>query len=223
MIINPELEAAREAARILFLPSALEVNSFAHGQAELIKFAIPAGNILDGLQIAELRGKIETNILVCGVERDGEVHIPSGDFILQQGDVISVVASRKIAREFLSHIGFETKQVKNKMIIGGGKAAYYLAKNLLDVGIDVKIIESNKERCEELSILLPKAIIINGDGTDQELLREEGLPYVESFVPLTGIDEENILLTLHTRQVSKAKVITKINRINFKDVIQSLI
>ena len=87
MIINPELEAAREAARILFLPSALEVNSFAHGQAELIKFAIPAGNILDGLQIAELRGKIETNILVCGVERDGEVHIPSGDFILQQGDV----------------------------------------------------------------------------------------------------------------------------------------
>ena len=185
MIINPELEAAREAARILFLPSALEVNSFAHGQAELIKFAIPAGNILDGLQIAELRGKIETNILV-------------------------------------SHLGFETKQVKNTMIIGGGKAAYYLAKNLLDVGIDVKIIESNKERCEELSILLPKAIIINGDGTDQELLREEGLPYVESFVPLTGIDEENILLTLHTRQVSKAKVITKINRINFKDVIAKL-
>ena len=128
----------------------------------------------------------------------------------------------QIAREFLSHIGFETKQVKNTMIIGGGKAAYYLAKNLLDVGIDVKIIESNKERCEELSILLPKAIIINGDGTDQELLREEGLPYVESFVPLTGIDEENILLTLHTRQVSKAKVITKINRINFKDVIAKL-
>ena len=108
------------------------------------------------------------------------------------------------------------------MIIGGGKAAYYLAKNLLDVGIDVKIIENNKERCEELSVLLPKAIIINGDGTDQELLKEEGLSYVESFVPLTGIDEENILLTLHTRQVSKAKVITKINRINFKDVIAKL-
>ena len=221
MIINPELEAAREAARILFLPSALEVNSFAHGQAELIKFVIPEGNILDGIEIAELRAKIHTNILVCGVERDGEVYIPGG-VILQRGDVISVVASRKLAREFLSHIGFETKQVKNTMIIGGGKAAYYLAKNLLDVGIDVKIIENNKERCEELSVLLPKAIIINGDGTDQELLKEEGLSYVESFVPLTGIDEENILLTLHTRQVSKAKVITKINRINFKDVIAKL-
>ena len=208
MIINPELEAAREAARILFLPSALEVNSFAHGQAELIKFAIPAGNILDGLQIAELRGKIETNILVCGVERDGEVHIPSGDFILQQGDVISVVASRKIAREFLSHIGFETKQVKNTMIIGGGKAAYYLAKNLLDVGIDVKIIESNKERCEELSILLPKAIIINGDGTDQELLREEGLPYVIAKLDLGSviypryITSEAIIAYVRARQAS---------------------
>ena len=108
------------------------------------------------------------------------------------------------------------------MIIGGGKAAYYLANQLLNMGISVKIIEQNQARCEELSILLPKAIIINGDGTDQELLKEEGIEYVESFVPLTGIDEENILLTLHARQVSNAKVITKINRINFKDVISRL-
>ena len=108
--------------------------------------------------------------------------IPGGDFILQRGDVISVVASRKLAREFLSHIGFETKQVKNTMIIGGGKAAYYLAKNLLDVGIDVKIIENNKERCEELSVLLPKAIIINGDGTDQEcILRRLSLLHIQEY------------------------------------------
>ncbi len=222
MIINPELEAAREAARILFLPSALEVNSFAHGQAELIKFSIPQGNLLDGLEISNLREKVGTNILVCAVERNGHVHIPDGNFQLQQGDIISVVSSRTEAREFLSHIGFETKQVKNTMIIGGGKAAYYLAKQLLDVGIDVKIIEMNKQRCEELAVLLPRAIIIHGDGTDQDLLKEEGLPYVESFVPLTGIDEENILLTLYTRQISHAKIITKINRINFKDVINTL-
>ncbi|MCI5730340.1 MAG: NAD-binding protein, partial [Eubacterium sp.] len=86
----------------------------------------------------------------------------------------------------------------------------------------VKIIEQNKERCEELSMLLPKAIIINGDGTDQELLREEGIEYIESFIPLTGIDEENVMLTLHARQVSKAKVVTKINRSTFKDVISGL-
>lgn len=108
------------------------------------------------------------------------------------------------------------------MIVGGGKATYYLANQLLNMGIDVKIIERDSKRCEELSILLPKAIIINGDGSDQELLKEEGLEHIESFVPLTGIDEENIMLTLHARQVSGAKVITKINRNTFKNVINSL-
>lgn len=222
MIINPELEASRETARILYLPTALEVNSFAHGQAEIIKFKIPEGNILDGMTIATLGRDITNDILICAIERKGEVYIPGGDFRLEQGDIISFVAPRRFIRSFLKKIGFKTKQVKNTMIIGGGKAAYYLAKHLLTMGIDVKIIEQDRQRCEELSILLPEAIIINGDGTDQELLKEEGIEYVESFIPLTGIDEENIMLTLHARQVSKAKVITKINRSTFKDVISGL-
>lgn len=222
MIINPELEAAREIARILYLPTALEVNSFAHGQAELIKFKIPEHNVLDGMTIAMLSDKITTNILICAIERDGKVFIPSGDFLLLRGDIISFVAPRKSAKTFLEDIGFKTNQVKDTIIIGGSRAAYYLASQLLSMGISVKIIESDRKRCEELSILLPKAIIINGDGTDEELLKEEGIEYTESFVPLTGIDEENILLTLHARQISKAKVITKINRVNFKDVISRL-
>lgn len=222
MIINPELEAAKEVARILYLPTALEVNSFAHGQAELIKFKVPQGNILDGITIAELGKSDEVDILICAVERDGEVFIPNGDFKIEKHDIISFVASRKAGKKFLEYIGFSTNRVKNTMIIGGGKATYYLADQLLHMGISVKIIESDKARCEELSILLPKAIIINGDGTDQEVLKEEGIIYTESFVPLTGIDEENVLLTLFARQVSNAKVVTKINRINFKDVISTL-
>lgn len=222
MIINPELEAAKEISRILFLPTALEVNSFAHGQAELVKFKVPEGNVLDEMTIAHLGKNIAPNILICAIERNGQVYIPSGDFIMRKGDIISFVASRKVGKTFFEDIGFKTNQVKSTMIIGGGKAAYYLANQLLNMGISVKIIENNKTRCEELSILLPKAIIINGDGTDQEVLKEEGIEYTESFVPLTGIDEENILLTLHARQVSNAKVITKINRITFKDVISNL-
>lgn len=222
MIINPELEAAREAARILYLPSALEVNSFAHGQAEMTKFKIPKEHFLDGMSIATLGRKTDISVLICAVERDGEVYIPSGDFILKSDDIISLVVARNNAKAFFDGIGFKTNHVKNCMIIGGGKAAYYLSSLLLQMGIDVKIIEKNRSRCEELSILLPKATIINGDGTDQELLTEEGIEYVESFVPLTGIDEENILLTLHARQCSNAKVITKINRITFKHVINSL-
>lgn len=222
MIINPELEAAKEVARILALPTALEVNSFAHGQAELIKFKIPKDNVLDGMTIASLGGHTSANIIICAIERDGEVYIPSGDFMMAASDVISFVASSSTTKSFLETIGVKTKKVKDTMIIGGGKAAYYLARRLLRMGIAVKIIENNRERCEELSVLLPKAVIINGDGTEQELLKEEGIETASSFVPLTGIDEENILLTLHAGQVSKAKVVTKINRITFKDVISQL-
>lgn len=222
MIINPELEAAKEAARILYLPTALEINSFAHGQAELIKIKVPVGNTIDGMTIAHLGRKIAPNILICAVERDGEVTIPAGDFTIQRGDIISFAASRKVAKQFLEDIGFKTNQVGNTMIIGGGKSTYYLAKLLMNMGIEVKIIESNRQKCEELSILLPKAIIINGDGTDEELLKEEGIETAESFVPLTGIDEENVMLTLYARKISKAKVITKINRMTFKTVLNDL-
>lgn len=222
MIINPELEAAREIARILYLPTALEVNSFAHGQAELVKLKIPEGNALDGITLADFGKNTSADVLICAIERNGEVYIPSGDFRMQKDDVVSFVATRKTARVFLENSGFQTNHVKDTMIIGGSRAAYYLAEQLLHMGISVKIIENDRTRCEALSVLLPKAIIINGDGTDQELLKEEGIIYAESFVPLTGIDEENILLTLYARQVSKAKVITKINHINFKDVISRL-
>ena len=222
MIINPELEVAREISRILAMPSALEVNSFAHGQAELIKFKIPENNILDGMKIADIVTFMSVKTIICAIEKEGEVYIPSGNFVMHAGDVISFVAARNSTKSFWENIGFHTKKVKNTMIIGGGKAAYYLANRLLHMGISVKIIEADKDRCEELSVLLPKAIIINGDGTEQELLSEEGIEYTESFVPLTGMDEENILLTLHASQVSSAKVVTKINRINFKDVISNL-
>lgn len=222
MIINPELEASLETARILYLPTALEVNSFAHGQAEIVKFKIPEGNLLDGMTIATLGKSITNEILICAIEREGEVYIPGGNFQMAKADIVSFVAPRRHIRSFLKKIGFKTKQVKDAMIVGGGKASYYLAKQLIAMGIDVKIIEQNKERCEELSILLPGAIIINGDGTDEEVLREEGIEYAQAFIPLTDIDEENIMLTLHAKQVSNAKLITKINRSTFKNVISKL-
>jgi len=222
MIINPELEAAIEASRVLYLPTALEVNSFAHGQAEMVTFKIPENNDLDNITIAHLGRHITNDILICAVERGGEITMPTGDFTLQAGDTISFVATRKIAREFLHKIGITTKKVKNCLIVGGGRASYYLSKELLKTGIGVTIIEQDFKRCEVLSELLPKAVVINGDGTDKDLLMEEGLVETEAFVPLTGIDEENIMLTLYAKQISSAKVITKINRIGFNEVIDNL-
>ncbi|MDO4364238.1 MAG: Trk system potassium transporter TrkA [Clostridia bacterium] len=221
MIVNPEYEASREIYKILCLPTALEVTSFAHGKADLVKIRIPHGNILDGMTLAQL-GKSTNDVLICGVERDKQIYIPTGDFELKAGDMISFVAPAKKVSEFFKHIGFKTNKVKNTMIIGGGDAGYYLAKRLSDNGIDVCLIDKDKERCEELATLLPKVVVINGNGVDEDLLNEEGIQSAESFVTLTGSDEENILLTVHAKQFSNAKLVTKINKIRFKDAINNL-
>lgn len=222
MIINPELVASREMSRILSLPNALEVNTFAHSRVELIKFRIPQGNMLDGTTVANLGSKIN-DALVCAVERQKQITIPSGNFEFKAGDVVSFATPRKKARDFFKTIGYKTNQVKNVMIVGGGDSGYYLAKQLIHNGIDVKIVEKDRERCEELASLLPKAVIINGNGSDEQLLKEEGITDVEAFVPLTGSDEENILLNLYANKVSPGvKSITKINRITFNSVIDGL-
>ena len=221
-IINPEFEAAVDAARLLFLPAAISINSFAHGTAEIVKIEIPEGSILDEKSIAYLGKNITNDLVIVGVERDGELTIPNGDFVLKSGDIISFVSSRKVCIQFLKRIGFNSRSVHNTMIIGGGKSAYYLADQLLKSGIYVKIIEKSYARCEELSVLLPKAMVIHGDGTESGVLEEAGIATTDALVALTGIDEENIMLTLHAKQVSKAKVVTKINRITFTKVINNL-
>ena len=198
LIINPELEAAIEMAHILHLPSSLEVTNFAHGQAQLIKYEIPEGSILDGTKLMDLGTRHHANILIGAVERDDEVTIPSGDFVLRKGDKLSFVGERRHTKEFFSHIGVNTHSVKNTLIIGGGKAAYYLAKQLISRGIKVKIIENSFERCEELSILLPDAVIINGDGTEQALLKEE----------LNRITFTNVINSLDLGSVISPKYIT---------------
>lgn len=222
MIINPELEAAREITRLLYLPTALEVNTFARGQADMIKFKVPKESLMADKTIANVCSDPKIKGLICALERDGKLIIPSGADIIKSGDTVSFISSRKDAKHFLKKFGFDTSSVKNTMIVGGGRASFYLAKSLLATGIETKIIENNAIRAKELTDLLPEATIINADGTDEEVLKEEGLEYAESFVPLTGIDEENVMLTLHARQVSNAKVITKVNRMGFKNVIASL-
>ena len=222
MIINPELEAAKEIARVLSSPQALSISRFAKGHAELVRFKIPEGNVLCGKKLMQLNNVFTFNYLVCAVEREGSVTIPGGSFELRGGDDITIVASSKDVHRIFESIDMRSEAVRSCMIIGGGKSSYYLAKQLLEQKMEVKIIEVNRERCEELGTLLPDALIICGDGGDEELLKEEGIGSAEAFVPLTGLDEENILLTLYAKRVQGIKTITKINRITFNDVIDGL-
>lgn len=222
MVINPEYAAASEIARLLKFPSAIKVDTFAKGRVELLKCKINEGSVLSGKPLTYISGGLHCDVLICTVERGEEVFIPSGNFELQEKDVISVVASSKKANEFFKKIGMATNRIKSCMIVGGGETTYYLAKQLLPMGIEIKIIEQNKERCNELSELLPQAMVIHGDGTERNLLHEEGLNQTHSFVSWTNLDEENIMLSLFAKSVSKAKTITKVHRIAYDEIIDSL-
>jgi len=222
MTINPEAECATEMARVLRLPSALEIDTFAKGKVEILKLSIAEDSPLDGLALMDL-GKFKAKVLICAVERgEQEVYIPSGGFRLQAGDKISIVARPVEAIRFFRQIGVARNKVRQSMIIGGGRIGFYLAKELLAAGMDVKIIERDYETCEELSQKLPEATVLHGDGTDQRLLLEEGIEHMDAIVALTGIDEENIIISLYAGRTTEAKVITKVNRDSYQQIVGQL-
>ncbi|MDO4270946.1 MAG: Trk system potassium transporter TrkA [Eubacteriales bacterium] len=222
MVINPELSTARVVSRLIRFPSAIGVSTFAKGRIELLDLRIPEHSRLDGMAVCEINSLLHVNVLLCMVHRDGQTFISKGDFILRAGDGITVIIPPREQVDFFQQIGMPNDHIGSAMLIGGGKISFFLAGMLLDAGISVKIIENRLERCELLSELLPGATIIYGDGTDRDLLEEEGLSSCEAFASLTGMDEENILLSLHAGRHSKAKLFTKINRVNFEEVIESL-
>lgn len=222
MVVNSDMIAAQEIARVLKFPNAIQIDTFAKGKVEILKFRVPDNSVLNDVKLADMSNKLNCDVLVCGVERNGEVYIPDGNFIIKSGDLLSIVATYRNCSEFFKKIGIKTERIKDSIIIGGGVTGYYLADLLLQSGINVKIIEHKQERCDELAYLLPNATVIHGDGTDNRLLLEEGIEYADSVVALTNIDEENILLSLFARSKTKGKLITKINRIAYDEVIKKL-
>lgn len=222
MIINPEQTAAAEIANLLCFPGAIGIDTFSKGGVEMLRFRIPPDSMLHEMSLKEVSAKIRCDFLICAVDRENEVRIPDGNFILRSGDVISIVTSRKNAIEFCEKINLKTNGVKNTMIIGGGKISLYLAQQLQNMGIDVKIIERDIRRCEELTELLPEAVIVHGDGSNESLLQEERIDKMASFVALTNMDEENILLSLFAKKRVSSKVVTKINRLQLNEVIHNL-
>lgn len=222
LAINPELAAAREIARLLRFPSAIKIEPFAKGRIELLKFLIPEKSVLNNMKVMDVVSRLHSNVLICAVERGSDVMIPDGNFEMRSGDKISFLAPHAESADFFRKTGIVNNTVKTAMFVGGGKITYYLSKALADTKIKIRIIEQNADRCRELSELLPGAMIIHGDGSDQKLLLEEGIRQTEAFASLTGFDEENIMLSLYAASQSNAKLITKVNKIAFENVINSL-
>lgn len=222
MAINPELEAATEISRILRFPAAVNIETFAQGNIEIIEFKIREGSPLIGMTLVNMRKKYGDGILVCAVRRGEEVYIPNGDFVFKEGDSAHITAKPSVVNEFFKSIGVFKGKVKNALIVGGGRISYYLVRLLDEIGIKAKIIEKDEIKCLQLSEQLPKTIIINGDGLEQELLNEEGIDDTDAFIALTGNDEENIILSMYANQRKVDKIITKINRQSLIDIVNDI-
>lgn len=221
MTINPELACATEMARVLRVPSAIKVDSFAKGKVDILKLRICEKSPLAGLKLQDMR-KFKASFLICAVERGKEVYIPDGAFQLEAGDRISILAQPKQASAFFKQIGVQTSPVKKVMLIGGGRIAAYLARQMLDFGAEVKIIEQDRNVCLGLADQLPGAEIICGDASDHQLLSQEGMEDMDAVAMLTGFDEQNVLMSLYAGQISKAKIITKVNRGSYEQIVDGM-
>ncbi len=222
MIINPELASASSIARIFQFPSATKIDTFAKGRIEMLHFRVTPECKLNNYKLIHIRTTLKCEVLACTVCRGEEILIPRGDFVFKEGDIVSIVATPANAHSFFKKIGINIGHIHTAMLVGGSTIAYYLAKRLLAAGIQTTIIEIDPARCEQLSELLPDATIICGNGIDQNLLLQEDLEHVQGFAALTDLDEENILLSLYAKKVSKAKVVTKVNRSSFNSVLDDL-
>ena len=222
MIVNPEYDAANEIAKVLRFPNAINIETFYRGRVDLVEIKIDEGNPLCNMQMTDIFNKFGIKILVCAVQRKNEVIIPRGDFIFKAGDRIHITAPRGVLVDFMKKLKIYKHRTKNIMIIGGGKMGYYLARQLCETGgYDVKIIENDLERCEKLCELLPNADIIHGDGTDREILLEQGLDGQDAFVALTTIDEENIIASMYASSLGVIKTVAKVNRVSY-EVLESI-
>ncbi|MCH5198419.1 MAG: Trk system potassium transporter TrkA [Oscillospiraceae bacterium] len=211
MSINPDYEAAQQLFNILKLPSAVQIDTFSNKNIEMVELKLKKDSVLDGMTLSDMRKKYKIPFLVCTVIRDGEIFIPDGNFTLKGLDRIGLVASPADLQKMLKSFSLMQKQARNIMILGGSRTSYYLAKKLSFIGNSVKIIDKDENRCREIASLLPSINVVTGDGTNQELLFEEGIRSMDAFIALTGTDEENILLSVFASSINVPKVITKVN------------
>ena len=218
MVVNPEKATAREIARVLRFPTAIKREQFCRQRFELVEYRINEGNPLVGLQLSDLYRNIRVKILICAVARGQQTIIPTGATVLQKGDKIYLTASARELESFFRKLNIFKARANNIMIVGASRIAYYLVKELQDIQKRMTVIDSNAARCQAMGEKFPGVLVIHGDGADSELLSEERISEMDAFVPLTGLDETNIILAMYASQFPNCKVVAKINRPSFADL-----
>ncbi|MDR3121148.1 MAG: Trk system potassium transporter TrkA [Clostridiales bacterium] len=223
LVINPEQAVAGEIVKLLEFPSAAHVEIFAKGRVEMVEIRVTGAMSILNMSIREIANKVSSSILIGAIQRaDSQVLIPNGDARIREGDVIYLVGLPSNVFRFCTKIGMHIQKIKNVMIVGGGRIAYYLAKYLDEIDIRSKIIEIDHARCVALSELLPDSLVIHGDGSDDKVLYSENLRDMDSFISVTGIDEENLMTALLAKRCGVPKVVAKINRTGYTEVINDM-
>ncbi len=222
LAFNPEFQTALEIAQVLKFPSAKSVDSFADGTALMVEFDINAGNPIIGKSLMQISVEYGYKLLFCMIRRGEKVIVPRGDTTIEENDAVYIIATESELAAFCKKLKIFKPRAKSVFIIGGGKIAYYLAKELLGNGVAVKILENDKVRCEELAADLGGATVLFGDGTDRSILDEEGLKDSDGCVTLTGMDEENVIISLYAQQKSVDKIVTKVDRASISQMVKKL-
>lgn len=221
-IINPDLDTANEIARYLLQSYAFSTEDFARGRVIIVDFNIKNMPDFVGKKISELEGM--ENLLIIAIVRDGNIIVPHGNTVLDEDDKIHMLGSKESIKLLSKKLDFSMEKSKPQrvMIFGGSKIGYYLAKQLAQLHIKVSIIEKDKARCAYLSQTLDNVLVIYGDGTDMNLLEEEGLDLMDAFIGATDYDEANLLMCLMAKQAGVGKTIAKISRPNYVQIIDKL-
>ncbi len=219
LMVNPQYEAAMEICRMLRFPSAIKVSEFSEGKVELVEFRVPKDSPLQGLSLKNLGKNFKAKVLICAAQRGGRPVIPTGDFVIAPEDRLFLTATQKNISSFFKQLGWN-KPSKSVMIVGASTTAYYLCEALEELGIHVKLIERNRKKCTAFSEKLKKTDVIFGDGTDHEILIDEGITYTDAFVALGNMDEQNIIMSMFANSMGVPKVITKIDQLSYYDMLQ---
>jgi len=224
MAVNPERATALEISRLLRFPFASNIESFAKGRVEMVEFRAQEDDAVVGVPLHQLSGRLRgiPHVLYAAVEREGEVIIPNGSFVIQSGDRVHVAADMVTITAYFRYLGRNSLKVKNVMLLGGGRISYYLAKMIVPMGVHVSMTEINEKKAQDLSEALPEVNVIYGDGTDQELLEQEGLSQMDAFVALCDRDEENLMTGLYAVRQGVPKVVVKNNRVAYSDIISGM-
>ena len=221
LTINPELAVAKEISRMLRFPFATKIDTCYHGRVELAEFVIGEGSPLCGMTLAQLHSKLDLRFVICGVLRNGNAYIPKGDFILATGDQVCLTAHDEEMVNFFKAIGAYKHPVKDVLIVGGGRMTYYLLNHLQKTKIRATVIEPDKLRCRELAEKF-NCNVIREDGTNQSVLREEGINNADAFLALSSEDEENAIVSLYAKSQGTKKIITLISAMQYVELFKSM-